>query len=220
MDYFLQNHASAAKLWADILSLLRQRVSEDTFQRWFELTSLVRWDDDVLELSIPNEIYRFWIEENHMPALQDAIIQLLGTPRLIKFVQNGRISAKEPDAEQTLLSGHQDPSEKSSYDATPNVSGSVDADGDGDSALARAQTRANLNNRYLFESFVVGSNSRFAQAAASAVADKPSRIYNPFFVCGGSGLGKTHMIQAIGNQILATRKNAKVLYVSSEPTTS
>ena len=221
MDYSSPNHASPAKLWADILSLLRQRVSEDTFQRWFELTSLLRWDDDVLELSIPNEIYRFWIEENHMPALQDAIIQLLGTPRQIKFVQNSRISAKKPDAEQALLPWHEDPSDKTGDDATATVSdgngsGNGNGSGDGDSPLTGAQSRANLNNRYLFESFVVGSNSRFAQAAASAVADKPSRIYNPFFVHGGPGLGKTHMIQAIGNQILATRKKAKVLYVSSE----
>ncbi|MEZ5327427.1 MAG: chromosomal replication initiator protein DnaA [Verrucomicrobiales bacterium] len=210
MDYTSPYNGSPAKLWADILSLLRQRVSEDTFQRWFELTSLLSYDDDALELAIPNEIYRFWIEENHMPALQDSIIQMLGMPRRIKFVQNSRISAKEPeasapDATQALLPGH----EETADEATSSESGA-------DNALTRAQSRANLNNRYLFESFVVGSNSRFAQAAASAVADKPSRIYNPFFVHGGPGLGKTHMIQAIGNQILATRKNAKVLYVSSE----
>lgn len=209
MDQFIPgNPESTAKLWTSILSLLRERVSEDTFQRWFELTGLSRFDDDVLILTIPNEIYRFWIEENHMAALQDAVINLLGTPRHIKFVLNSMIP--EIDSSQEM------PEQAAPLAGAPVATEETLGDSAKDSALSKSQLRANLNNRYLFDSFVVGSNSRFVQAAASAVADKPSRIYNPFFIHGGPGLGKTHIIQAIGNQVLATRKNAKVLYVSSE----
>ncbi|MGK0190580.1 MAG: chromosomal replication initiator protein [Verrucomicrobiales bacterium] len=213
-DFQPGNPQSTANLWTRILSLLRDRVSEDTFQRWFELTNLSRFDDDVLILSIPNEIYRFWIEENHMPALQDAVIQLLGTPRSIKFVLNSIISDKKiPGASPA---GKTAPIESVSEIPAEEPAEERLGDSPAKNALSKSQLRANLNNRYLFDSFVVGSNSRFVQAAASAVADKPSRIYNPFFVHGGPGLGKTHIIQAIGNQVLATRKNARVLYVSSE----
>lgn len=220
---------SLAALWARILALISERVSEDTFQRWFALTSLNRVDEEVLELAIPNEIYRFWIETNHMPALQDAIVQLLGTPRRVQFLLNSEIATKPPTFTEAGTSGdaHAPASPAAAglggVPASPeggSMSGARNSgaspDEEQDSVLQRAQARVGLNSRYLFDSFVVGTNSRFVHAAASAVADKPSRIYNPFFVYGGVGLGKTHIIQAIGNQILATRKNAKVLYVSSE----
>ena len=223
MDKDLSNQEREA-LWNKILSQIHDRVSEDTFHRWFAFTTLGRLDDSTMELTIPNEIYRFWIEENHMSVLQDAIIHELGYPRKVSFhVESGApedlplhgIDAQHSTLDSTVagadlsLSRNADIALRSeaAKGTPPAVSGEQ---------LTKARLKSGLNDRYLFESFVVGSNNRFVNAAARAVADKPSRIYNPLFVYGGVGLGKTHIVQAIGNEILATRKNASVLYITSE----
>ena len=222
MDEPAHERNSRSTLWSNILTLVGERVSEDTFDRWFALTSLEKIDDSVLEIGIPNEIYRFWIEENHLSALQDAVIQLLGTPRKIEFAlaensTTNRSGATQPEmrdfSTERVSPASLDQPEL--IDTAPLKRETKKPTTD-DGPLRKAQSRACLNDRYIFDAFVVGSNSRFVHAAASAVAEKPARIYNPLFIYGGVGLGKTHVIQAIGNTIIASRKNAKVLYVSSE----
>jgi chromosomal replication initiator protein len=182
------------QLWQKLSVALKPQVSPDTFKRWFSAVELVKATDDSLTFSVPNNIYQFWIESNHMTALQSAISTALGGPREVKFCPplgpGNEVSA-------TSITVAEDRPE------TPrDVKSTASALG--------------LNPRNNFETFVVGPNNEIAHAASLAVAQSPARTYNPLFIYGGVGLGKTHLMQAIGQFVFGKKKNSKVMYLSSE----
>jgi chromosomal replication initiator protein len=179
-----------AQLWQKLSAALKPQVSADTFKRWFSAVELIDATETSLTLRVPNNIYQFWIESNHMSALQAAIVAAFGAPRAVKFSSPPGSSMKV--AEQAAALKETAPESK----ATGNTLG--------------------LNPRNTFESFVVGPNNEIAHAASLAVAQSPARTYNPLFIYGGVGLGKTHLMQATGQYVLAKKKNTKVIYVSSE----
>src|SRR5690349_17857252 len=178
-------------LWEKLSAALKPQVSTDTYKRWFSAVELIKATEDSLTFRVPNNIYQFWIESNHMAALQSAITSAVGAPRTVQF-----LSSSESDNENDF--------------GTPEVQksdrGSSKAGGLG----------LGLNPRNTFESFVVGPNNQIAHAASLAVAQSPARTYNPLFIYGGVGLGKTHLMQAIGQFVFGKKKNSKVMYLSSE----
>src|SRR4029077_2917997 len=178
------------QLWQKLSAAIRPQVSADTFKRWFSAVELIDASATALPFRVPNNIYQYWIESNHMAALQGAIAAALGEPREVKF-----LSPSEPPAE--LLA------ETSTVKET-------------DTGDFKRTSLPGLNPRYTFESFVVGPNNEIAHAACLSVAQSPARSYNPLFIFGGVGLVKTHLMQAIGQCILAKKKNTKVIYLSSE----
>ena len=181
-------------LWQKLSLALKPQVSPDTFKRWFSAVELIRADENSLTFSVPNNIYQFWIESNHMAALQAAIHTALGAPREVKFsLPSGAASG---------------PADESSVTRELPAEPLRDSKGTG-SALG-------LNPRNNFETFVVGPNNEIAHAASLAVAQSPARTYNPLFIYGGVGLGKTHLMQAIGQYVWAKKKSTKVMYLSSE----
>jgi chromosomal replication initiator protein len=181
-----------AELWQKLSTALKPQVSSDTFKRWFSALELVEVSDEAFTFRVPNNIYQYWIESNHMTALEAAIVDAFGGPREVKF-----LSPSEP--------------------ATEMIPEEVDARPKADSSRATKSAAAlGLNPRNSFESFVVGPNNEIAHAASLAVAQKPALTYNPLFIYGGVGLGKTHLMQAIGQYTLTKRKNTKVIYLSSE----
>lgn len=182
-----------AELWQKLSAALKPQVSGDTFKRWFAALELINADENALTFRVPNNIYKYWIESNHMPALQNAIAGALGAPRAVKF-----LSPSEPLSEPFF------------QEASP-VGGAASAHGGRSAASAPG-----LNPRNTFESFVVGPNNEIAHAASLAVAQSPAKTYNPLFIYGGVGLGKTHLMQAIGQYVLAKKKSTKVIYLSSE----
>jgi len=184
-----------AQLWHQLSAALKPQISADSFKRWFSAVELVEAKDKSLTLRVPNNIYQFWIESNYMPALQTAIVTTLGGPRPVKFCSPSGTSVQMPVEDAAPL-------EK----ILPEPSANTKPGG----------TVPGLNPRNTFESFVVGPNNEIAHAAALAVAQAPARTYNPLFVYGGVGLGKTHLMQAIGQYVWAKKKNVKVIYVSSE----
>jgi chromosomal replication initiator protein len=182
-------------LWQKLSAALKPQVSADTFKRWFSAVELVDATEGSLTFKVPNNIYQFWIESNHMAALQAAIVTAFGSAREVNF-----LSPSQPADESGAIGGskvHEDKSD-SIRDTRPTGS-----------ALG-------LNPRNTFESFVVGPNNEIAHAASLAVAQTPAKTYNPLFVYGGVGLGKTHLMQAIGQYVLGKKKNTKVMYLSSE----
>jgi chromosomal replication initiator protein len=182
-----------AQLWQRLSVALKPQISADSFKRWFSAVQLVEAKEKSVTFGVPNNIYQFWIESNYMPALQSAIVATFGSPRTVKFCSLSGESAPEDAA------ALKEALQESPGDPKPG-----------------ATTVPGLNPRNTFESFVVGPNNEIAHAAALAVAQAPARTYNPLFIYGGVGLGKTHLMQAIGQYVWTKRKNMKVIYVSSE----
>ena len=184
-----------AQLWQRLSAALKPQISTDSFKRWFSAVELVEAKDKSLTFGVPNNIYQFWIESNYMPALQTAIVTTFGSPRSVRFCSPSGPGAQTSLEDATLLE-----------EVLP----------DPPADPKPGSTVPGLNPRNTFESFVVGPNNEIAHAASLAVAQAPARTYNPLFVYGGVGLGKTHLMQAIGQYVWAKKKNMKVLYVSSE----
>jgi chromosomal replication initiator protein len=186
---------TCAKLWQKLSVALKPQVSADTFKRWFSAVELIEATDNSLTFRVPNNIYQFWIESNHMSALQAAVITAFGGPRAVKF---------------SLPSGSSEDIAAEDAAALKEIAPELVRDTKG------AGSVLGLNPRNTFESFVVGPNNEIAHAASLAVGQSPARTYNPLFIYGGVGLGKTHLMQAIGQYVWAKKKTTKVIYLSSE----
>ena len=213
-------------LWEKICDNVRPGLSPDAFQRWFAPARLVAADEDSLTLAVPNTIQQFWIESNYATLLQDAIVVTLGDRRTVRYQidlngappQRSYHSTNGHPANGHSTNGHPSPSTlQESRLPAAEIASPAARPGTASTANGSApESAGGFNAKYVFENFVVGSSNQFAHAAALAVAENPARIYNPLFIHGGVGLGKTHLMQAIGHHILAHRKKARVLYVSSE----
>ncbi|MFI0347229.1 MAG: chromosomal replication initiator protein DnaA [Chthoniobacterales bacterium] len=183
------------QLWQQLSKVIQQRISSDGYKRWFSDVSVLAHDDTSITLSVPNPIHQFFIESNYSILLSSSVEEVCGNPRTLCFIP------REQDADDALTSL---PIEKTNSSKK---------------STATAAT-VGLNPSYTFENFIVGSNNQFAHAAAQAVAEAPARTYNPLFIYGESGLGKTHLLHAIGHRVLATKKNMKIVYLRSEQFTN
>ena len=172
---------------------IRERVSADGFERWFSGIQVASTDNNVLTLSVPNPIHQFFIESNYLPILKEAVFEEMP----------GMTSIQLQSAGEAEMPARPTPAAAKPAKEKP----------------AGAQLQG-LNPRNRFDSFVVGTNNEFAHSAALAVANSPAITYNPFFVYGVSGLGKTHLLHAIGHHVLAKGKAAKIVYLSSEQFTN
>lgn len=193
---------SCSEMWQKVSTALKPQVSPDSYKRWFSAVRLQSASDETLTLLVPNKIYQFWIESNYMPALQSATSAAFGGPRRVEF-------ALPPDAsggaQEDLAGMPLQIQETLASEPAPAAS-----------VRETKGTAITLNPRNTFDSFVVGPNNEIAHAASLAVAQTPARTYNPLFIYGGVGLGKTHLMQAIGQYVWSKKKNAKVMYLSSE----
>jgi chromosomal replication initiator protein len=190
------SEAELVALWNQISSALRAEVGDGVYDRWFSTLHLASVDSREVVLVIPNSIYQVWIESNYAPQVQASLMTVFGNRRKLVFrVENGAVAPTAPgNSAQVLV-------EESSEQA-------------------EAVGPKGLNSHYVFDTFVVGTNSEFAHAAALAVAKSPARTYNPLFIHGGVGLGKTHLLQAIGHHLASSRRGARVAYVRSETFTN
>lgn len=184
-------------LWSQISSALRGELGDGVFDRWFSTLRLAEANPREVALVIPNSIYQVWIESNYGSQLQAALMTVFGAKRKVTFrVENGTATPNASVAEEVSASAEEPPE------------------------TASATGARGLNPHYIFDTFVVGANSEFAHAASLAVAKSPARTYNPLFIHGGVGLGKTHLLQAIGHHLAASRRGTKVAYVRSETFTN
>ena len=190
--------ADLRAIWKQISENVKTGVSEDTFSRWFQDAELLSLTEKELIVCVPNNIHQLWIETNYMPLLNSAIVLALGARRDVRFVCSGQPAAPLPP-----------------QDFPPFKEEKSRPEGSRAPALG-----VGMNPRNTFGSFVVGKNSDYAHAACLAVGNAPGRTYNPLFIYGGVGLGKTHLLHAIGQHISASKKNSKVVYISSEQFTN
>jgi chromosomal replication initiator protein len=191
-------------IWTSICLELQQVVSSDAVTRWFFPLKVQSYANRNLVLISDNSIYRYWIEENYLEQLKAAASRVLGEPVAIVFHSTEAAATIGPDA----AAGGKPAPERPRKESHSRIS------------TTSPDSRGCLNPRSTFETFVVGENNRFAAAAARAVAESPTRTYNPLFLHGRVGLGKTHLMQAVGHLILQNKKHLKVFYVTSEQFTN
>src|SRR5215469_5543883 len=196
-------------LLSSILSAISKRVNLHSFNTWFKPVSRAAIEDRTLFLSVPNQMFRDWISGNYLDIIEESLEELdLTGYKISLLIEEGASMAANassmPDGRpiQTAVASF-----PNSADSSPIRLGKMpDYD----------QPACALNPKYTFESFVVGSCNQFAHAAAQAVADMPSKTYNPLYVYGGVGLGKTHLMHAIGHLIKSRNSSLRLTYISSE----
>ncbi len=191
--------APAQTYWNDIMDAVRQRVSQQVFETWYRPLRPGAWRDGQLEVHCPNRFFMDWFSEHHFATLREAIAAHFGAGTACLLAAD----TLERDAAGELFA----PAEAGGPAASPRA---------GAAAAAPAGNGRLLNPNYTFDNFVVGSGSKLACAAAMAVANNLGGSYNPLFIHGGVGLGKTHLMHAIGNAILARNPAKRVCYVTAE----
>jgi chromosomal replication initiator protein len=187
----------AANIWDEILSRVQAKVNRHSFYTWFKPTSFIADDGRSVSVRVPNALFKDWITKHYSGVIAEALDEIERSDALVKFVASGIVDADvapPPPPAEVLPDMNQDQL------STP----------------APTTSAAGLNPRYTFDSFIVGSSNQFAHAACRAVAEAPSRSYNPLFIYGGVGLGKTHLMHAIGHYVLQHGHNLVLTYISSE----
>ncbi len=183
------------ELWQNALVQIELGTSEASFRTWFRNTDVVGRENGSVQVAVPSKIVKEWLMEKHNKLILKALRGLDSTVRAVEYsVHRAPVSTAE-----------RKPVRKEGVDNT-----SLDL------SELYIDKRDNLNPRYTFDTFVVGPFNEIAHAAARAVIERPGLAYNPLFIYGATGRGKTHLIQAIGNHFKKTRANTKVLYVTSE----
>jgi len=181
----------ATQLWIEVLASLKKDIPAQSFETWLKPTRAVELVDETLTIEVPNKFFKEWLMDHYFDLLSNTIEQIYRQPlRLAMFIS--ATTTEAPFMAERAVSPAQ---EKTFAPHRPDL---------------------HLNPKYTFESFVVGSSNRFAHAASIAVAESPAKAYNPLFIYGGVGLGKTHLMQAVGHHILEKNPTAKLSYTTSE----
>ncbi|OHE56316.1 MAG: chromosomal replication initiation protein DnaA [Thermodesulfovibrio sp. RBG_19FT_COMBO_42_12] len=180
------------EVWNKSLSKIEEKVGSNIVELWFKPIRLSQAKEQQATMDIPNRFFKDWIEDNYPDIIAESIESVLGYPVTVRY----RTAEKtDPDVKKMDMRL--------------------------ESRRQRLASRGiHLNPKYTFENFIIGPSNQFAQAAAKAVAEAPGRAYNPLFVYGGVGLGKTHLINAVGNAVIDKSPDIIVLYVSAEQFTN
>ena len=177
-------------IWSNFLNKIKSELNSLSYNTWFSETKLYKLENNTATIIVPMPIHKKHLLDNYELLIKNTLLDIMGTPYEILLLLNEEIE-EEKKKEAVLI----DNSEIRKTN-TPNVNN-------------------NLNSKYTFDNFIVGNSNKFAHAAALSVAENPGYMYNPLFLYGNSGLGKTHLMHAIGNYII-NHSNKKVLYVTSE----
>ena len=175
---------------------LRSLLNAEIYNLWFAPVRAVSLEGDQIVLEVANDFCEVWLKDNYLGLIQDVLVQAAGQPLKAKFKVAGPAAAGPVNHAPAPARGRA--AEETGADRVAGRSEFV------------------LNPRNTFDSFVVGTNNNFAHAAALAVAQSPGKSYNPLFLYGGVGLGKTHLLHAIGQHVIENKRNARVAYISSE----
>jgi len=198
----------SSRLWSRALQSVRERLgSHQAFDTWFKPIVPKELTAGAAVLEVPNAFFVDWIHEHYLPLLRDALVDALGATPEIKFSTcegDGAVAETSPSLPPAVSAAAQVPPEVRPVGPAPGR------------PAPRGWLDSQLNPRLTFETFVVGGSSRFTHAACLAVAERPGRSYNPLFIFGGSGLGKTHLLHAIGHSVRQKRPDARITYVPAE----
>jgi chromosomal replication initiator protein len=180
--------------WGKTVNFIQEKISKQNFDTWIKPIKIVAMEDQRVQLAVPNKFFKDWLLDNYSSTIKQSLKAAAGLDVDIDFV---------------LIKNQENISEPAATRATHTKNVST-------AATAKSKNFSFLNDNYNFDRFVVGSCNQFAHAASIAVAKQPAKNYNPLFIYGGSGLGKTHLLNAIGLLAAATHPSLNIMYVSAE----
>ncbi|HEY3215908.1 MAG TPA: chromosomal replication initiator protein DnaA [Candidatus Eisenbacteria bacterium] len=193
------------RLWEQVLGAVKGRLdSEQAFETWFRPIQPLHLSPQLVDLQVPNSFFVDWIHEHYLTTLQLSLSEILGTAPELRFTAREALPPRPsiPSIDASL--------------AEPRTTNGEEAASIQPNSRDRAWFESQLNPRHTFASFVVGSSNQFTHAACRAVAERPGKAYNPLFIFAGSGLGKTHLLHAVGHALKHARPDARVSYVPAE----
>lgn len=182
-------------VWDKATKIIQDKVSKQNFDTWIKPIKILAMEDKCIQLAVPNKFFKDWLMDNYLSMIKNTLQSVIGISVDIDFILS-RDKEKKPEA--AVLPFDQDRNHPGNNHASRNKNISF------------------LNGNYTFDRFVVGPSNQFAHAASIAVAKQPAKNYNPLFIYGGSGLGKTHLLNAIGLMTTASHPELNVMYVSAE----
>ena len=182
-------------VWDKATQIIQEKVSKQNFDTWIKPIKILAMEDKCIQLAVPNKFFKDWLMDNYLSMIKNTLQSVIGISVDIDFILS-RDKEKKPEA--AVLPFDQDRNHPGNNHASRNKNISF------------------LNGNYTFDRFVVGPSNQFAHAASIAVAKQPAKNYNPLFIYGGSGLGKTHLLNAIGLMTTASHPELNVMYVSAE----
>ena len=184
------------EMWEEALRQLREKIGKQNFETWIKPIRIDSITGDSIVLGVPNKFFRDWLSEHYFPQISEVLETLTHKELKISLAINNQSN------QSSVARAEKGPRPDKKEEREPNTKHSSRAN--------------NLVPKYTFENFVVGASNQFAHAASMAVANQPGDHYNPLFIYGGVGLGKTHLANAIGHRAAATRSGLKIFYLSSE----
>jgi chromosomal replication initiator protein len=188
-------HGMEVSIWDQILSRIETKVNRHSFYTWFKPTSLVLDAGGSISVRVPNQLFKDWLGKHYSVVLSEALTEVQRPEAAVVFLPEGVPAPEAPAA----------PVKPPVVEKRPEAT-----------APPQPPRVGSLNERYTFDTFIVGPSNQFAHAACRAVAEAPSRSYNPLFIYGGVGLGKTHLMHAVGRYVLQHDPTLKLTYISSE----
>lgn len=197
-------------LWQAVLGEIELSISRGNFVTWFKNTAILRHDNERIVIAVPNVFIKQQLERKYDQLIKDTLAKNGATFTTVEYKIHAMVGRKiEEDPVIELSSTPQQREQNPFSDERPATNGSTAG------SLTHTYRRG-LNDKYTFDNFIVGSGNELAHAACQAIAANPGSRYNPLFLYGGVGIGKTHLMQAVGNTVLANNPNARVVYVSTE----
>jgi chromosomal replication initiator protein len=194
-------------VWDQVLARVETKVNRHSFSTWFRRTEFVTDDGQRVTIRVPDTVFRDWLLKHYSGVLADALAEVGRSDAALSFVTEAEANTRQAAVERPFAPDAPPPPRTAEV-AFP-VAGSPPAE-------PPPTGPPGLNPRYTFDTFVVGPSNQFAHAACRAVAEAPARSYNPLFIYGGVGLGKTHLMHAVGHYIVQQARSLKLTYVSSE----
>ena len=189
-------------IWDDVLGRIEAKVNRHSYYTWFKPTSFVADQGATIHVRVPNALFRDWLTKHYSTVINESLAELSRADTGLFFLTDG-----EDPPEVVPPAGADDEATQEIGDPGSDL---------GESVPVPVTGSGGLNPRYTFDTFIVGPSNQFAHAASRAVAEAPSRSYNPLFIYGGVGLGKTHLMHAIGRYVLQHNPNFVLTYISSE----
>lgn len=192
-------------VWQAVLGEIELSVTRASYVTWFKNTRLISQEDDSVVIGVPNVFIKQQLETKFTDLIKTTLQNNGISPKQIEYKIHSGLVNKRPKEESQPALHVETPSSSTSGSTTQKTTSSL-----------THKYRQGLNERYTFDNFIVGSGNELAHAACQAVALNPGKKYNPLFLYGGVGIGKTHLLQAVGNEVMKQNKNAHVVYVSTE----